>query len=135
MLGAWRYAELHGWRSTPSATFTFSQIGRLLTNPSGQTETTILLVVGTVVAVVGLVLLWRIRPPVAVLTYGIAAVLLAAVSQPVGLRPRFIMIAFPVLAGWAATVKGRWWIALLIVTSAVMLWLSFYEFWTWAIFP
>ena len=135
MLGAWRYAELHGWRSTPSATFTFSQIGRLLINPAGQTETTILLVVGTVVAVVGLVLLWRIRPPVAVLTYGIAAVLLAAVSQPVGLRPRFIMIAFPVLAGWAATVKGRWWIALLIVTSAVMLWLSFYEFWTWAIFP
>lgn len=134
-LGAWRFAELHGWRSSPSLTFTLSQIGRLATHPTAQTETTILLVVGTIVAIVGLILVWRIKPPVAVLAYGCMAVALAALSAPVGLRPRFIMIAFPVLTGWAATIKGRWWILLVVATSGVTLWLSFYEFWTWAIFP
>lgn len=134
-LGAWRFAELHGWRSAPSATFTLSQIGRLISNPGGQTETTILLVAGTLFALVGLVLLWRSRPPASVLAYGVLAVALAAVSAPVGLRPRFIMIAFPVLIGWATTLKGRWWVLLLCVSTVVMFWLSFYEFWTWAIFP
>jgi hypothetical protein len=134
-LGAWRAAELHGWRSSPSLTFTIGQVGKLLTDPFGQTETTVLLVAGTAVAIVGLVFLVRRGAPLAVTAYGILAVCLAAVSAPVGLRPRFIMIAFPVLIGWAWRVTGRWWVLVLVVTSATMVWLSFYEFWTWAIFP
>jgi hypothetical protein len=55
-----------------------------------------------------------------VLLYGICALGSAAVSQPVGLRPRFLMLAFPVVIALGTRYEGRthrW----LVAASAVLL--------------
>ena len=55
---------------------------------------------------VGVVLMVQERQPAPVLLYGICALGSAAVSQPVGLRPRFLMLAFPVVIALGHPLRG-----------------------------
>jgi hypothetical protein len=119
-LMAWRLTERGGWKSYPSLIYPFRIVGRFVSNPISPTLTGQILFFGTVAAVGGVVLMIRERQPAPVLLYGICALGAAAISQPVGLRPRFLMLAFPAVVALGTRYEGRvhrW----LVAASAVLL--------------
>jgi len=134
-LSAWRLTERGGWHSYPSLLYPFRIIGTFVTDPRSPTLTGQILVAGTVVAVVGVVLMVREHQPAPVLLYGLCALGSAAVSQPVGLRPRFLMLAFPVVIA-AGTRYDGWVHRGLVALSAVLLVLcTVLEVSSYAVFP
>jgi hypothetical protein len=81
---------------------------------------------GLLVIVVGAVLLWRWRPPITLSVYSAAVLVLPLASRTLGARPRFVMVAFPLIAAIAWAVKGPWhWVlvttfgSLLALTAAL----------------
>lgn len=61
---------------------------------------------GTVLGVVGLVLLVRARLPFVLTVYTVVVLGLAACSQTLGPRPRFVMTAFPLFFAFALHLRG-----------------------------
>jgi hypothetical protein len=135
VLNAWRVTEQGGWRSTTSFSYPFHVLGTFVRNPLSPTLTGQILVVGTVVAVIGAVLAIRQRQPAPVLIYGIAAAGLAAIASPVGLRPRFIMLAFPLVVAYGTRLRGRAYTGALVVSIASLVAMTALEFVSWAVFP
>jgi hypothetical protein len=134
-LMAWRLTERGGWNSYPSLRYPLHILARFLSNPLSPTMTGQILFAGTVVSVLGLVVVFREHQPVAVLTYATSAIALFAISAPVGLRPRFVMLAFP-LAIAAATRWSGWRFKLLMAVSSIILLLMTVETLTsFAVFP
>jgi hypothetical protein len=119
-LNSWRLTERGGWKSYPSLKYPFEIVWAFVHNPISPTQTGQVLFFGTVAAVIGVVLMVKERQPVTVLLYGICAVVSAAISQPVGLRPRFLLLAFPMIIALGTRYEGRshrW----LVAVSAVLL--------------
>ncbi len=120
-LSAWRLTEQGGWKSGPSILYPVHVATTFLFNPLAPTET-------------GQILIRRLGAggdrlpfwpsgepqPAPVLIYGLAAALIAAVSSPVGLRPRFVMLAFPVVLAYGTRLRGRVYIGA-VVFSALLL--------------
>jgi len=119
-LMAWRLTERGGWHSYPSATYPLRIVGRFLANPLSPTMTGQILVAGTVAAVIGVVLMVKERQPPPVLLYGLCSAGAAAVSLPVGLRPRFLMLAFPMVIA-AGTRYSGWTHRILVGLSVILL--------------
>jgi hypothetical protein len=119
-LSTWRLAERGGWKSYPSLRYPVHIVWTFVSDPVAPTRTGQLLMVGTVVAIVGAVLAVREHPPAPVLVYGLAAAAMAALSAPVGLRPRFLMLAFPLIVAIATRLRGRAY-ALTVAVSACLL--------------
>ena len=134
-LAAWRLTERGGWKSYPSLKYPFEIVWAFLHNPISPTLTGQILFFGTVAAVVGVVLMVREHQPVAVLLYGICALVSAAVSQPVGLRPRFLMLAFPVVIALGTRYEGRTHRWLVGVSAVLLLGFSALELGSRAVFP
>jgi hypothetical protein len=135
VLNAWRLTERGGWKSSPSVSYPFRIVWDFVSNPISPTITGQILFFGTLVAVVGAVLAIRQRQPAPVLIYGLAAGLLGAISAPVGLRPRFIMLAFPLVVAFGTRLRGRAYAATLVVSSALLAATTALEFVSWAVFP
>jgi hypothetical protein len=122
-LMAWRLTERGGWKSYPSLIYPFRIVWKFVRDPVSPTITGQILFAGTVVAVIGVVLMVRERQPMPVLLYGICALASAAVSQPVGLRPRFLMLAFPMVIALGTRYQGRthrWLVAVCLVLLTLM---------------
>jgi hypothetical protein len=134
-LDAWRLTERGGWHSSASPTYPFRILGTFLRDPLSPTLTGQILFFGTVAAVVGIVLMIREHQPAPVLLYGFGAVAAAAVSQPVGLRPRFWMLAFPMIIAVGTRYEGRTHRVLVAVSAALLVAVSVLEFSSWAVFP
>jgi hypothetical protein len=132
---AWRLTERGGWKSYPSADYPFRILWTFLRNPLSPTLTGQILVVGTVVAVIGVVLMVRERQPVPVLLYGFGVVASAAFSEPVGLRPRFLMLAFPMVIALGTRYEGRTHRVLVAVSAALLVAMTVLELSSWAVFP
>ncbi len=135
VLSAWRLTERGGWKSGPSLTYPIHVITTFLFNPAAPTETGQILVVGTAVAVVGAVLAIREPQPAPVLIYGLAAVVIAAVSSPVGLRPRFVMLAFPLVLAYGTRLRGRVYSAAVVVSVLLLTAMTVLELGSTAVFP
>lgn len=134
-LNVWRLTERGGWASFPSATYPFRIVWTFLRDPVSPTLTGQILVAGTVAAVIGVVLMVKEHQPVPVLLYGICAAGAAAVSQPVGLRPRFLMLAFPLVIALGTRYRG-WTHRILVAASCVLLVLmTILETGSHAVFP
>ncbi|HUX03760.1 MAG TPA: mannosyltransferase family protein [Acidimicrobiales bacterium] len=134
-LQAWRLTERGGWQSYPSLAYPWHIVTQFLFNPVSPTLTGHILFWGTVVSVLGVVVMFREHQPLAVLAYGISAVVMFAVSAPVGLRPRFVMLAFPIIIA-AATRWTGWRYRLVLTASALVLALmSFETLSSYAVFP
>ena len=118
VLNAWRLTERGGWNSSPSLSYPFRIIWTFARNPVSPTITGQILLFGTLVAIVGAVLAIRQRQPAPVLIYGLAAGVLGAISSPVGLRPRFVMLAFPLVVAYGTRLRGRAYVATLVVSAA-----------------
>ena len=132
---AWRLTERGGWQSFPSASYPFRIVWAFVHDPVSPTLTGQILFFGTVAAVVGVVLMVREHQPVPVLLYGICALGAAAVSQPVGLRPRFLMLAFPVVI--AAGTRYRGWVhrCLVALSFVLLVLMTVLETSSFAVFP
>jgi hypothetical protein len=135
VLNAWRLTERGGWKSSPSLSYPFRIIWAFVRNPVSPTITGQILFFGTLVAVVGAVLAIRQRQPAPVLIYGLAAGLLGAISAPVGLRPRFIMLAFPLVVAYGTRLRGRAYGVTVVVSSALLVAMTALEFVSLAVFP
>ena len=75
---------------------------------------------GLVFAIVTLVLLVRMRPPGTVLVYAVGMVVLTVISETLGLRPRFLLTAFPLIVALAHRVRGDTY-SVVLASSAAML--------------
>ncbi len=122
-LAAWRAAERGGWKSYPSFAYPIHIIRTFVVDPVAPTRTGQLLMIGTVAAGIGAVFAIRERQPAPVLLYGLVAAGMAAISAPVGLRPRFLMLAFPLIIAVGTRLRGRaygWTVAVSACFLAIM---------------
>ena len=106
-LNAWRSTERGGWQSYPSLRYPFHIIARFVFDPTRPTLTGQILFFGTVAGVIGIVLAIKERQPGVVLIYAITALAMALISAPVGLRPRFLLVAFPIIIAVGTRYTGR----------------------------
>jgi hypothetical protein len=134
-LNAWRLTERGGWKSSPSLSYPFHIVWTFVGNPVSPTLTGQILFFGTIVAIVGAILAIRQRQPAPVLIYGLTAGVLGLVSAPVGLRPRFVMLAFPLVVAYGTRFRGRAYTAVLLASSALLVAVTTLEFGSWAVFP
>ena len=134
-LMAWRETERYGWNSFPSLAYPFRILAKFLFNPLSPTMTGQILFWGTVVAIYLSVLTFRERQPLPVLAYGVSAVVLFAISSPVGLRPRFLMLAFPLTIAAATRWEGTKFRLALIISLLGLALMTVETLTSWAVFP
>jgi hypothetical protein len=134
-LMAWRLTERGGWHSYPSLEYPFRIVWTFLRDPLAPTLTGQILFAGTVVAVIGVVLMVKEHQPAPVFLYGICAIGSAAISQPVGLRPRFLMLAFPMVIAAGTRYQGRTYRILVIVSAVLLVLVAALETGSAAVFP
>ena len=132
---AWRLTERGGWKGYPSLWYTPHLFIQFVRDPIAQVITTWIVVGFTIFALVGLYLAWRRRQPMVVLLYGVASTFLAFISAPVGLRPRFVLMAFPILIAYSTTMQRRRWWILLGLSVAFLVTNTLFELFDWAVFP
>jgi hypothetical protein len=135
VLNAWRLTERGGWNSFPSALYPVHIFTTFVTDPLAPTRTGQLLFFGTIVAVVGAVLAVKQRQPTPVLLYGCTALALAAISAPVGLRPRFIMLAFPLVIAFGTRLRGRPYAWAMVASVVCLLLMTLTTLASSAVFP
>ena len=134
-LMAWRLTERGGWKGYPSLAYPVRILTTFLGDPIRPTLTGQILFFGTVAAVAGVVLMVKERQPAAVLSYGVTSLVLAAISAPVGLRPRFLMLAFPIVIALATRYRGRTHRWLVGISAVLLLGVSVLELASRAVFP
>jgi len=134
-LTAWRLTERGGWHSYPSLAFPFQILWRFISNPVSPTLTGQILVAGSVAAVIGVVLMVKEHQPGPVFLYGLCAAGAAAVSLPVGLRPRFLMLAFPMVMAAGTRYTGWTYRALLAVSLVLLALMTVLEAGSQSVFP
>jgi hypothetical protein len=132
---AWRRTEEGGWHSYPSLRYPLHILDVFFSNPLRAYKTIDLLIIGMVFVGLGLWWAFRQHQPAVVLAYAVASVILITISRPVGVRPRFIMLAFPVVIAWALHFEGSRF--RILQWTSVGAWgiLTAFEFYSWAIFP
>jgi hypothetical protein len=134
-LWAWRLAERDGWKSYPSLRYPVHIVRVFVFDPVAPTRTGQLLMIGTVVAVVASVLAVRQRQPPPVLIYGLTAAAMAAIAAPVGLRPRFLLLAFPLIVAIATRLRGRAYLGVVILSACLLVVTSLSTLASTAVFP
>jgi hypothetical protein len=102
---AWFSAQRVGWEERVSPLAVVDDLRQAAREPLVDVNNTVV-VVGAVLAVVGLVLLVRARVPGEVVVFAAIVLSLALVSETLGPRPRFLLTAFPVFYGVAAALRG-----------------------------
>jgi hypothetical protein len=82
---------------------------------------------GLVLTALLLLALWRWRAPLVLWLWSLGIVGLAAVSSGLGLRPRFVHSAFPLVAAGGVVLRGRTFaavVALALAAQVALAWLS-----------
>ena len=134
-ISVWTQTERYGWHSYASIWYPFHLVISFLADPVAITKTNDILVAGIVVAVICAVVAVRDRMPVPILLYGLIAVGIAAVTAPVGLRPRFILLAFPLVLAVGTRLRGRAYRVVLFASTALLVTLTIYTVSSFAVFP
>jgi hypothetical protein len=134
-LNAWRITERKGWYSYPSLLYPVHLVVEFVRDPVANTITTDFLVVGIALAIFGAVVAIRTRLPMPVLLYGLSAAFLGMVAAPVGLRPRFVFLAFPLIIAVAVWLRGRAYWAVVSVSVILLATLMAYSITSWKVFP
>jgi hypothetical protein len=134
-LWAWHDTEVGGWHSSLSLRYPLHVVGSFVTGPLAANKTDDLLVAGTVLTVALGWVAVRTRPPVPVLLYGLGAAALALVAAPIGLRPRFVLIAFPLVAALGVRLHGRAFAGTALLSGTLLVVLTVFTLSSFAIFP
>ncbi len=117
---AWFHAEKDGWGEhvTLKAPLTVAhQFG----NHGFAYPNYWVTALSTVLAAILFVMLLRVRPPATLVIYTAIVLVLALFSIPLGLRPRFVLTAFPLCMA-AGVLLRRWWLAAGVVCGAATVW-------------
>ncbi len=134
-LNAWRLTERGGWKSYPSLVYAFHTVAVFVRDPIATNKTDDLLFVCTVLVVVAAVVAVRSSMPTPVVLYGLSAAALGMISAPIGLRPRFIFLAFPLIIAVGAWLRGRAYVTVVSVSAALLIGFTAFEVASWRIFP
>jgi hypothetical protein len=134
-LNAWRLTERGGWRSYPSLLYPVHTVAIFVRDPVAVTKTGDLLFVGTVVTVVAAVMAIRSRMPAPALLYGLSAAVLGLISAPIGMRPRFIFLAFPLIIAVGTRLRGRVYVAVVSLSVVLLATAMAYSVCSFRIFP
>jgi hypothetical protein len=138
--GGWFRSQSEAWRDhVDIAGTTVGRVTALVQDPNlslGVRELNDLVnTLGLVFVVASLVLLWRWRPPGAVIVYGLGVLAMALASDHVGARPRFLFAAFPLVLALGVRLQGRLYAAALGTSAAGLAVFSFLVFGTRAVTP
>ncbi len=134
-LMAWRETELGGWNSYVSLAYPFDLVGNFVRDPVAATITTDVLVLGMALTIFGAVIAIRQRQPMPLLLYGLSAALISLVSEPVGLRPRFVFLAFPLILAVGVWLHGRALVLTASVSAGLLFALTLYSVTWYSLFP
>jgi hypothetical protein len=134
-LRAWQRTERDGWNSFPSLFYPLRILGKFIFNPLSPTMTGQILFFGTIVSVALLVVAFREHLPFELLTYATVAVLFFAISSPVGLRPRLVMLAFPLTIAAATRWRGTKFRVVLAVSALLLILMTYESLTSYAVFP
>jgi hypothetical protein len=134
-LNAWRLTERGGWKSYPSFVYAVHTVTVFVRDPVAANKTDDLLFVCTAIVVVAAVVAVRSTMPTALVLYGLSAAVLGMISAPIGLRPRFIFLAFPLIVAVGTWLRGRAYVAVAAVSTVGLIALTFYEVTSLRIFP
>ena len=132
---AWRLTERGGWKSYPSLMWPVHLVVTFLRDPISTNRQQDLLFVGIVITALAVIVALRSRMPMPLLLYGIAAAVLALVAAPVGLRPRFIFLAFPLIIAVGTWLRGKSYVAVLSASVLLLGALMAYTVSSFTIFP
>jgi hypothetical protein len=134
-LFAWRVTERDGWKSYPSLAYPAHLVVSFLRDPVATNQQQDLLFAGIVVTIIMAVIALRSHLPAPVLLYGLVAALLALAAAPVGLRPRFIFLAFPLIIALALRLRGWAYVTVLSSSALLLAVLTAYSVSAYWIFP
>ncbi len=134
-LNAWRLTERGGWKSYPSLVYAVHTVTIFVRDPIATNMTDNLLFVCTVLVVVAAVVAIRSSMPTPMLLYGLSAAVLGMISAPIGLRPRFVFLAFPLIVAVGTWLKGRAYVAVAAVSTVLLIAFTAFEVSSWRIFP
>jgi hypothetical protein len=132
---AWRLTERGGWKSYPSLAWPVHLFVLFVRDPISANRQQDLLFVGIVVTAVAVVVALRSRMPMPILLYGLSAALLALIAAPVGLRPRFIFLAFPLIIAVGTWLRGKAYVAVLTTCMLFLGLVMAYTVTSFSIFP
>lgn len=134
-LDAWSVTQRSGWDSFLSLRYPYELFRSFLAAPVDATLTTWLLVGGTVLTAVLVVLAWRQHLPSPVFLFGLTVAIGALLAAPIGLRPRFILSAYPLLMGAAMRLnRVAFWLTLGL-SAAGLVALTVFSISSYAVFP
>ncbi len=134
-LNAWRLTERGGWKSYPSLVYPSTRWRCSCVIPIATNKTDDLLFVCTVLVVVAAVVAVRSSMPTPMVLYGLSAAALGMISAPIGLRPRFIFLAFPLIIAVGTRLRGRAYVTVASVSAAFLIGFTAFEVASWRIFP
>jgi len=132
---AWFLTEHGGWHSYFTLRFSPHVLWVFAANPVAPTLTQHLLLWGTLTGAALCVVLVRSALPTELIAYGLASAALSACSAPIGLRPRFLLCAYPLLIGLSTRLPSRWWRPTWVLSAILLALMSVEELISSAIFP
>ncbi len=134
---AWFAAERRGWgdRVAPidAVVFHVGGLAKTSMRPGGLNEVQWLAFLLAGIACIVLLVRWR--PPLPVLAYGIVSAGFAMTSYQVGLRPRMLLISFPLILAAGVCLQGKVYRAVLGLSFVLLVVLSLLTFGTLAATP
>jgi hypothetical protein len=134
-ISAWTQTERYGWHSYASVWYPIHLVVSFVADPVAPNQTNDILVAGIVLVVICALVAIRDRMPAPVLLYGLIVGAIAAVTAPVGLRPRFILLAFPLVLALGTRLRGRAYGVVVLVSTALLITLTIYTVSSYKVFP
>jgi hypothetical protein len=114
---SWYLAQRAGWQAGPMGTGVFYALYRLCLH--GVNDLNSVVKTAAMLATVGVVVVWRrLRPPITWTVYAGAVLVFGFLSPIIGISPRLLLRAFPLLAIVAAGVT-RQRFAVIVTVSAI----------------
>jgi hypothetical protein len=132
---AWRQTELGGWHSYLSVAYPVHVVTSFFATPFGTTASIRIVFVSIVVTVVFAVVALRGRLPIPLLLYGLSVAVVAILTRPIGPRPRFLMVAFPLIVAVATRLRGKPYIAVVSLSTVLLIGLTAYSVLSNSVFP
>jgi hypothetical protein len=114
---AWALVQRNGWDE--QVDFGARNLERLdmLAHWAEPDPGTVLLGIGVVVLLVGAWALWRWRPPGELVLYAAGVIVLALAARTLGLRPRFLLTALPLIWAVGVWLRGEHFRAALLAST------------------
>jgi hypothetical protein len=116
---AWSTTIRKGWDQSPSL-LSFPHLVERAAQYGLKDINSVVAVAGTLVAGVLLVVLLRSGAPSVLIVFTVIVLGISFFSRPIGLHPRFVMVAFPLIMALAYCLKGELYSATLAVSAMLM---------------